>query len=84
MGGASPDGLPGGDQVSFHGRGRFRVGQDAIILRLCRARALSFECHVEHAAQTVTEIRQSSSANPSRQGVARPVLQAVRDQWTGF
>ena len=33
--GSSLDGLPGGDQVSFHKEGRFRVGQDAIILRLC-------------------------------------------------
>jgi hypothetical protein len=34
-GGSSPDGLTGGDQVSFHGEGHFRVGQNAIILRLC-------------------------------------------------
>jgi hypothetical protein len=47
-GGSSPDGLTDGDQVSFHGEEHFRVGQDAIILRLCRARVLSFECHVQH------------------------------------
>ena len=51
-GGSSPDGLTGGDQVSFHGEGHFRVGQDAIILRLCSAQVLSFECHVRHTSSS--------------------------------
>jgi hypothetical protein len=69
---------------AFMGLGALWQSQDAIILRLCRARQLSFERHGQHEAKSV--ISRTSKAHPRIRPnkVLRAVFLAVRDEWTGF